>query len=520
MKKFLQCKGIAILMMFVLMIFVQNVEAAEVVIFHTNDMHSRVSPDDEFSIGLAAMSAAVKAEKIKNPNVLWFDAGDTLHGMPKINISSGENMVLLLNESEVDAMAPGNHDYNYGTAQLQKLSKELKLTVLSANTVKAGTKKQILQPYKIYKLPNKVKVGVFGLSTPETAYKANPKNTEGVEFLNPVEQAQQMVKKLRGKKCDIVVAVMHMGLDASSEFTSERIAKETEGIDLIVDGHSHTELPQGMEVGDTLIVQTGAHGRNLGRVQIEVEDHKITSKKAQLLDKEDVKKLAPIPDMAVQNTLEEIERKNEKLFSEVIAYSEHELSGDRLLVRRFDSELGNLSADAFRWRTGADIAVINGGCIRSNLPEGKVTLGDIMAIFPFGNIIQVVEVNGKTIREMLEHSVFGFPATFGGFLIPSGLTFSFDPTKPVGNKVSDIYVGDEKLDDNKIYTLAVDDFLLAGGDGYDMLKNQKIIGNYNSCEEIVADYINKVGMSGIEVGRIKQLKEVPIPEETANNEAA
>ena len=525
MKKIFEVRIIVFLMM-MLMILAQNAQAAngtaELVIFHTNDTHARVSADDDNgeSIGLAEMSAVVKAEKLKNPDTLWLDAGDTLHGLPKINISNGENMVLLLNETSIDAIAPGNHDYNYGAAQLQKLSKELKMTVLSANTVKTGTKKQIFKPYKIYKLSNKVKIGVFGLSTPETAYKANPKNTVGVEFLNPVEQAQLMVKKLKSK-CDVVVAVMHMGLDASSEYTSERIAQEVSGIDLIVDGHSHTELPQGLEVGNTLIVQTGSHGHNLGRVQINIENHKIVSKNAKLLDKSEIKKLAPIPDLTIRNTLEKIEVSNEKLFSEVVAHSDRELSGDRLLVRRYESELGNLCADACRWRTGADIAVVNGGDMRTDLPAGDVTRGDIMAIFPFGSNIQVAEVNGKTIREMLEHSVFGFPAAFGGFLTPSGLTFSFDPTKPAGQRVSDIYIDGKELDDNKIYKLAASDFLFVGGDDYEMLKNQKIIGNYDSCEEIVADYINKVGMSGIEVGRIKQLKEVPIPDEsTQYNEAA
>ena len=519
------CKRMTLLIAMGVLLMMTVVEAAdgsaELMIFHTNDMHSRVSNIDENgqTIGLAEMNAAVKAVKLKNPDTLWLDAGDTFHGMPRINISRGDNMVLLLNETELDALSPGNHDYNYGTNHLKALSKRLKATILSANTVKKGTSKTIFKPYKIYKLANKIKVGVFGLTTPETAYKVNPKNTESIDFLNPVEQAQQMVKELKGK-CDVVVAVMHMGVDKSSEYTSERIAREAAGIDVIIDGHSHTELPEGMEVGNTLIAQTGAHGKQLGCVQVKIENHKIVSKEANLLYKEDVKNLAPIPDMAVKNALKDIETRNEKLLSEVVAHTDRELSGDRLLVRRYESELGNLTADAFRWHTGADIAVVHGGDIRTNLPAGDVTRGDIMAIFPFSNIIQVAEVNGKTVRDMLEHSVFGFPATFGGFLTPSGVTFSFDPTKPIGHRVSDILVGGKPLDDNKTYTLATTDFLLVGGDDYNMLNGQKIIANYDSCEEIFADYLNQVGMDGIEVGRIKLLKEVEIPEDELTKEAA
>ena len=514
---------LATLMLFAFVMF-PRVEAAknditELVIFHTNDMHARVSnvDDNGQSIGLAEISAAVKFNKLKNPNTLWLDAGDTLHGMPRINISRGQNMVDLLNESALDAMSPGNHDYNYGAEQLQKLAKQLKTTVLSANTVKRGTNKDVFKPYKIYKMSNGVKVGVFGLTTPETAYKSNPKNTEQIEFLNPVEQAQKMIKKLRSK-CDVLIAVMHMGLDASSEFTSERIANEAPGIDLIVDGHSHTALPDGLNVGDTLIVQTGWHEYKLGRVKIDVQNHKIITKSAELLNAEEVKKIAPIPDMAISKTLEAIEERNEKLFNEVVAHSDRDLSSNRLLVRRHESELGNLCADSFKWRTGADIAVINGGGLRSDLPAGDVTRGNIMSIFPFGNTIQLVEINGKTIREMLEHSVFAYPASFGGFLDVSGITFDFDPTQPVGQRVSNIQIEGQPLDEDKIYKMASNDFLFVGGDDYDMLKDLKVIGEFETCEEILADYLNQVGMNGIEVGRIKLLKEVEIPDELPDGE--
>ena len=516
-------KGLTTLLAMFVFVVLSSAEAAdgtaELVIFHTNDMHARVSPEDDNgqSIGLAEMSAAVKAAKLKNPGTLWLDAGDTFHGMPRINISRGENMVMLLNESVLDAMSPGNHDYNYGAARLQELAKHLNATVLSANTVKSGTTKSIFKQYKIYKLANNIKVGVFGLTTPETAYKTNPRNVEGIEFLNPVEQAQKMVKKLRSK-CDVVIAVMHMGVDASSEFTSELIAKEAPGIDLIVDGHSHTALPEGLTVGNTLIVQTGWHEYRLGEVKISLKDHKIINKQAQLMTEEDLKSIAPNPDPAIKKTLTDIEKHNEKLFNEVVAHSDRELTSYRLLVRRHEAELGNICADSFRWRTGADIAVVNGGGLRSDLPAGDVTRGDIMAIFPFGNTIQVAEIKGKTIREMLEHAVFAYPASFGGFLDISGMTYSYDPTQMIGHRVGDIYIGDELLDEEKTYKMASNDFLFSGGDDYDMLKDLKIVGEFETCEEVLADYLNQVGMDGIEVGRINLLKEVEIPDELPDGE--
>lgn len=492
--------------------------AEELIIFHTNDMHARVQNSDDSgqSIGLAEISAAVKAVKAKNPATLWLDAGDTIHGMPIITISRGENMIPLLNEAGLDAMTAGNHDFNYGSAQLERIAKKLSFPLLDANVIRRKNGKLVFKPYKIFKF-NGIKVGIFGLSTPETAFKTNPANVTEISFLNPVESAKNMIKILR-PKCDVVIAVMHMGVDASSEFTSERIARETTGIDLIVDGHSHTALAEGIRVNDTLIVQTGWHEYRLGRAIIEVENHKIISKRAELLDAEAVKEISPNPDKKILLTLEKVNENAEKLLDEVVAHSNKELSSNRLLVRRNESELGNLAADAFRWAAKSDISIVNGGMLRDDLPLGDVKRRNIMALFPFGNTLRIAEIDGKTIKAMLEHSVEYYPASFGGFLNVSGMNFSYDPSKPAKNRVKDIIIGGKALDENKIYTVALVDFHTSGGDDYNMLTNLKIIGELGTIEEIFADYLNEVGISGIEVGRIKRLVEIPVPDERPDGE--
>ncbi|MBR3497601.1 MAG: bifunctional metallophosphatase/5'-nucleotidase [Selenomonadaceae bacterium] len=486
--------------------------AAELIIFHTNDMHARVQDTDDggHSIGLAEMAAAVKKTKLKNPATFWFDAGDTFHGMPMITINRGESLVPLLNEAGLDAMTAGNHDFNYGSAQLEKLAKQLKFPLLDANVVRKKNGKLLFKPYKIFKVDG-IKVGVFGLSTPETAFKTNPKNVTEVEFLNPVDVSREMIKKLR-PKCDVLIAITHLGVDASSEFTGERLARETDGIDLIVDGHSHTALPEGIRIKDTLIVQANCYEHFLGKATIEVENHKIISKKAELLDAEEIKTIAPVPDKKILALLAEANAKAEKLLDVVVARSDKELSSERLLVRRNESELGNLAADAFRWAAKSDIAIVNGGGLRANLPAGDVRKRNTMAIFPFGNTLRVAEIKGATVREMLEHSVEYYPASFGGFLDVSGLTFSYDPSKPARHRVEKIFVGGQSLDENKTYTIALADFQTAGGDDYTMLKGLKIVGEYGTFDEILADYLNQVGMKGIEVGRITRLKEVPVPD--------
>lgn len=483
------------------------------IIFHTNDMHSRIQDTDDGgrSIDLAKMAAAVKAVKAKNPATLWLDAGDTFHGMPLITISRGENLVPLLNEAGLDAMTAGNHDFSYGSAQLERLAKKIKFPLLDANVARKSNGELLFKPYKIFKVDG-IKVGVFGLSTPETAFKTSPKNVESVKFLNPVEVSKAMIKTLR-PKCDVLIAVMHMGLDSSSEFTSERIARETDGIDLIVDGHSHTALADGLRIKDTLIVQAACHEYRLGRATIEVDNHKVISKRAELLDIEEINAIAPKPDKKILDVFKAVSAKSDKFLNEVVAHSDKSISGDRLLVRRNECELGNLAADAFRWAAKSDIAIAHGGGLRKDLPAGDITKRDIISIFPFGNTLRVAEINGATVRDMLEHSVEYYPTSFGGFLHVSGLTFSYDPSKPPKHRVAEILIGGQPLDADKTYTIALADFLTEGGDNYTMLENLKIVGELGTFEEIFADYLNQVGMNGIEVGRITRLVEVPAPAE-------
>ena len=502
MKKFLMA---ALLLIF----FVpRGVSAEEIIIFHTNDTHCRISESDDGgkSIGLAKMAAAVKVTKSQNKNTFWFDAGDAFQGLPKINVSKGENLVAFLNAAGIDLFVPGNHEFDYGSYQLENLVKKLKFPVISANIARKNNGELLFEPYKIFKC-GKIKIGVFGLTTPETRYTTAPKNTETIDFLNPVETAQKMIKILR-PQCDILVAVIHMGLDKSSEFTSKRIAAETEGIDLIIDGHSHTELPEGLIVGETLIVQTGCYSHYLGQVKLNLRDGKIISKEAQLLNAAEVSKIAPIPDKKIEKLNNNLEERNKRFWGEVLAESNKEFTAERKFVRRQETEIGDLIANALHWKSGADIAIMNCGGIRAGLPSGKITRGNVLEIMPFGNYIQKFEISGKNVRVMLEYAVSQYPEEFKGFLAVSGMKFSFDPSQPSGQRVKDIFIGSELLDENKIYTLAAPDFIFSGGDGYEMLKDLKMIDAYGMDSEVLAEYLSKFGTDKIEGGRITNLAEV------------
>ena len=477
-------------------------DGVHITILHTNDIHARVqSTDDEGkTIGMDWLAGAIWAQKGADEDTLALDAGDTFHGLTLINLSRGSNMAMLMNLSGFDAMTPGNHDFNFGSQRLIELASILNFPVLSANLMDKDKTQYIFRPYKSYDF-NGVKVAVIGLSTPEIAYKTNPFNVKDVAFTDPIAAAQELMPKLRASH-DVVIGLMHMGLDKSSVVTTEQLVKAVPGFDVIIDGHSHTTLPKGMKVGNTLICQTGQYGHALGKVELVVKDHKLRKVQASLLNRQGVEKLAKTPDEGVVQALQEINMQVKMETETVVAESPRELTAAREIVRTQESELGNLTADALRQATGADVAVVNGGNLRTSLPAGKITKGAVLDVFPFNNRVLTLAVDGKTLKSMLELSVQYLPAAFGGFLDVSGMTFTVDTKAPAGQRVSEVKVQGQPLAESKNYMVAVNGFTAFGGDGYEMLKGAQLKGDFGSLEDIFVEYLQKNGLQGIEVGRI------------------
>ena len=477
-------------------------DGVHITILHTNDIHARVqSTDDEGkTIGMDWLAGAIWAQKGADEDTLALDAGDTFHGLTLINLSRGSNVAMLMNLSGFDAMTPGNHDFNFGSQRLIELARILNFPVLSANLMDKDKTQYIFRPYKSYDF-NGVKVAVIGLSTPEIAYKTNPFNVKDVAFTDPIAAAQELMPKLRASH-DVVIGLMHMGLDKSSVVTTEQLVKAVPGFDVIIDGHSHTTLTKGMKVGNTLICQTGRYGHALGKVELVVKDHKLRKAQASLLNRQGVEKLAKTPDEGVAQALQEINMQVKMETETVVAESSRELTAAREVVRTQESELGNLTADALRQATGADVAVVNGGNLRTSLPAGKITKGAVLDVFPFNNRVLTLAVDGKTLKSMLELSVQYLPAAFGGFLDVSGMTFTVDTKAPAGQRVSEVKVQGQPLAESKNYMVAVNDFTAFGGDGYEMLKGAQLKGDFGSLEDIFVEYLQKNGLQGIEVGRI------------------
>jgi 2',3'-cyclic-nucleotide 2'-phosphodiesterase (5'-nucleotidase family) len=493
-------------------VFAENAKNTKLTIVHTNDIHSRVKGDDKV-IGIPKLATKIKELKKENPNVLVLDAGDTIHGLPIITVSRGEAMIKLMNEVGYDAMVPGNHDFNYGYKRLVELKDMADFPVLAANVIKEDGKKDFKE--YIIKEVDGVKIGIFGLATEESKYKSNPKNTEGVNIVDPVAKAEEIVKKLEEEKVDMIIALVHIGVDDESSPKSTDIAKKVKGIDLIIDGHSHTTFEKGKTIGDTLLVQTGSYLNNIGIVNIEFKDGEIVKKEATLFTRKDAEGLAE--DEKVAKIIEELEEKNKPVMETVVGKTKVRLNGEREIVRTQESNFGNLVTDAMLDLTGADVALTNGGGIRAPIEIGEITKGHVLEAFPFGNYAVMIELKGIDILNALENGVKAYPEAAGAFPQVAGMTFKIDPSKREGKRVHDLKIQGKPVDLNKTYKLATNDFMAAGGDGYTSLANGTKVAEYVAFDEMLADYIKKLGEVDISVeGRIVAEKieepEVVVPE--------
>jgi len=476
-------------------------KAVTITIAHTNDTHGRVKEGKYDGMGFAKISTKIQELRANNSNVLVLDAGDTFHGLPIASISKGKSIVDVMNTIKYDAMVPGNHDFNYGQDRLLELAKLADFPIIASNIVKTdGTK--LLTQYVIKEFEG-VKIAIFGLATPETEYKTNPKNVAGLTFSDPVKAAKEMVAELKDQ-ADVIIALSHLGLDEASTYTSQKVAEEVDGIDIIVDGHSHTTLPEGKQVGNTLIAQAGNYDQNLGILNVVVENGKVT-KTAELFTKEAAVDLTE--DQSIVALVEAIDAENSSTTSVVLGNAAVELNGERENVRTGETNLGNLVTEAMLKAAGADVAFTNGGGFRASIDAGEITMGEIITVLPFGNYGVVKAVKGADIIEALENGVSAYPNPHGPFPHVAGMTFTFDPSKEAGNRINTVSVGGKTINPDATYKLVTNDFIAAGGDQYTMLAEGDIVAEYGQLDELVAEYIKELGTIDVKVdGRVSVVK--------------
>ena len=403
----------------------------------------------------------------------------------------GASIVDLMNATGYDAMVPGNHDFNYGYEALLALSKEMDFPLLAANVTYTDTGKPVFQP-NMTVTAGGYKIGIFGLATVETKTKTNPNNVKGLtlaegEALYACAQAQ--VDELRAAGCDVVIALGHLGVDAgSAPNRSTDVIGHVTGIDVFIDGHSHTEIDE--TVGSTLLASAGTELKKIGEIVYDGSTFTGTLNGTYEGRDETVKTLA-----------EKYVAEVADLYGDKIGATSVLLNGERAPGNRTqETNLGDLATDAMIYAAkkanyDVDAAVTNGGGIRTSVAIGDITKYDLVNVFPFGNQVVVFGVPGSVLLAVLEANTKGTPASAeGGFPQVSGMTYTIDTTK-TENRVSIQTIGGAAFDPNATYTVATNDFLAVGGDKYAAFADYyKGVMSGINLEDAMIDYIqNELG---------------------------
>lgn len=514
-----------------------SAELPEANILHTNDVHGRIV-EEKGVIGDAKLAAVIDEERAKNPSTLVVDAGDAFQGLPISNSSKGEERAKILNEIGYDAMAVGNHEFDFGLDEAKKYKEILNFPLLSSNTYINGAR--LFEASTIVDKDKNV-VGdefvVIGVTTPETATKTHPKNVQGVTFTDPISEVNKVIDEIEarataeGKTYKNYVVLAHLGVDTTTpvEWRGSTLAEELSKNPklkgkrvTVIDGHSHTV--QSTTYGENVTYnQTGSYLNNIGKITYQANQLLGNPQQISAASTKNVVPNAKVAAM-VQKIKEQYDAENAKIVRD---NSPVELNGQRENVRVRETNLGNVVADALYeyGQTGfshkTDLAVTNGGGLRETISKDKpITKGSVIAVLPFGNTISQIKVTGQNIADMFTKSLGsilqekdgktvldenGQPLLepSGGFLQVSGAKVYYDTTLPAEKRVLYVEIKNpetgqyEPLNLTKDYYLTTNDFLAAGGDGYTMLGGAREEGP--SMDVAFSDYLAKADLTAYAV---------------------
>lgn len=480
--------------------------SGNVTIYHTNDMHGYVT-ESENVIGLAKIAAL----KASNDHSILVDAGDATQGLPIASLSKGADIIRLMNVAGYDVMVAGNHEFDFGIDVLKQNVAAANFPILGANVYYNGS--PLLQDQTIIEKAG-YRIGFFGISTTQTASSTNPEGMQGVTFASEIETATAQVQSLEAQDVDAIIAIVHCG-NGDAPVTSQMIAQEVDGIDVIIDGHSHTQ--ENETIGDTLIVQTGSNGSAVGQLELTFDGKNLMAKETlkTAADLVDVKPLA-----AVENEIASINASQQELLATPVAESNTTLRAGLVeqvaLTRVVETNLGDLVADAFRIKgeefvkeTMPVVAVENGGGIREKMPNGIITRNDLMTAFPFSNTLYMKVVTPNTLYAMMEQSVVEMdgqdPKTglllqqnnSGGFLQISGFNVVLDPDS---DTVQSITLSNESTpldrnDTSREILLVGNNYIMSGGNDYSMLASLPKYGEAGGELETIEAYMQNADLS-------------------------
>ena len=460
--------------------------SGKTVIIHSNDVHGAID-------GYAYMAKCAQQVRDLGGEVILADAGDFSQGAPYVSLSQGHTAIEMMNAVGYDIATLGNHEFDFGYDKLMENLKDANFPVISANVYKDG---KLILPATAILERGGLKIGFFGMETPETATKVNPSLISGISF-SPFEQlyeaAQSAVDSLKAEGVDLIIGLWHLGIDdesASNGYRSSDVYEKVEGIDFVIDAHSHTVMT---EDGDNNPIQsTGTRFATIGAVIIDNATGKIVDH--YLLPTQYLKK-----DDDVDATAQEIISAVDEEYGAPFATTEVLLNGERDPGNRtMETNLGDLISDAMVWsvtREGGPeqdevagvVGITNGGGIRASIEIGEVSMKDVNTVLPFGNTVAVVYVKGSELLEALEASTFCTPSAIGGYPQTSGIEWTLDTTveydqgelyhnadgsdtsyyAPASIKrVTITAVNGEAFDPDATYAVVTNNFCAAGGDTY------------------------------------------------------
>lgn len=431
---------------------------------HTNDVY-RMS-EEKGRGGLARFAGAVRAEKAKNPNSFASHGGDTLSPSLLSGFDQGAHMIDLFNAAGLDVFVPGNHEFDFGKDAYNKRMSEAQFAILAANLRNADG--SVVTPARDSMIVERagIKIGFVGVALPNTPELSN---SGDLKFSPGVETVVRESKALREKGADFVVALVHLDKADGGKLVDLRAA------DLILQGHNHDLRI--IYDGRAALCESGEDAQYITVIDIAM-DLKVDGTKRTLtwwpefrvIDSANVK-----PDPAVAAKVKAYEDVLSAELDVKLATLGAPLDSRTATVRSQEAAIGNLIADALRDKLGTDVTLINAGGIRANkeYPAGiEVTRRDILAEMPFGNRSARIDLSGKALKAALENGFSQVENTAGRFPQVSGMKIEYDKTKPAGSRVVSVTINGAPLDEAKTYSVATNDFMLRGGDGYTMMAGQ------------------------------------------------
>ena len=522
-----------------------DTKADDIVILYTNDVHANITGGSSKAPTLTYEQVAWYRNNLQTPYSLLVDAGDAIQGEAISTLTHGEAIVEVMNAAGYDYATFGNHEFDYGMDQLlDTIVPAAKYQYLTCNFARLdGTAIAGVKPYAIETFGSK-KVAVIGISTPESFVKSTPTYfqdkdgnyiytfAEGNNGQDLYDSVQKTIDAAKKDGADYVVAVAHLGIDESSEpWRSTDVIANTTGLDAVLDGHSHSTIPQEIvkskDGKDVILSSTGTKLNNLGKLTISA-DGKLHS---ELISDREIEK-----DAKTKEVVDKIVAEFQALLNKVVAHTDVDLTtqnpeGTARAIRNRETNLGDLCADAYRVTLGADIAIVNGGGIRADIPAGDITYNQIIKVHPYGNMACVVEATGQEILDALEmasrntmaeyvsesvdengNKVYNAVGEMGGFLQVSGMKYTintavestvktddkdFFVSVEGARRVQDVQVLNqttntyEPIDPAKTYTLASHNYMLkSGGDGINMFQDNKLLQDEVKIDnQVLIDYI-------------------------------